>query len=84
MSRIISLSNFKLIKARGHGYVTITDKYTGNCVHHVVCNYVAEHNFTQKVLENAQKNGAYFFTEDLNQAMNHFPNMRKCQKCFKS
>ncbi|GMA51341.1 hypothetical protein GCM10025857_26980 [Alicyclobacillus contaminans] len=81
MKQITSVAEFKEAKAAWDGYIVITDD-TGNTVHRPRCANVDISNFREKVLANKGRHGAYYFVEDLVEAMEAFtPRPKKCDNC---
>lgn len=71
MLKILTVEDFEKIKRNGSGYILITDKPNSvKWLHRVNCPYVDKKNFIQKIIENKEENGSYYWFEDKFNALN--------------
>ena len=83
MTEIQTLDQFREIKAgnKTH-FVIIIDNANPNKSHFVGCEFVAEENFQEKVLDNSKKSGSYFYYTSRNEAkMAEHQNVSPCGRC---
>jgi hypothetical protein len=77
---LTTIDSVRVAKAAGGGIV-IVDTPIGNTLAHAAdCSWVTETAFTTKVIDNRRKNGAYFATRDLREAVAVYGASR-CQHC---
>lgn len=68
MIHITTLPEFeRLINS---GFITIVDNLNNTVkVHKVNCHFVSSSNFKKKVIENKEKNGRYYWSENVHKAI---------------
>lgn len=71
MLKILTVDDFEKIKRNGLGYIVITDKPNSTKrLHRVNCPHIDKNKFIQKVIENKEENGSYYWFEDKLNALN--------------
>lgn len=78
MIEITTVEEFKTCKGT-EGYFVVTDA-TGRKLHSNRCTFVDLKHYSEKVLDNGNKNGKYFFTDDFFEAR-EYPKVKKCEAC---
>ncbi|MBM7564982.1 hypothetical protein [Paenibacillus sacheonensis] len=78
MIEIVTVEDFKTYKSK-EGYFIITDT-TGRKLHATRCTFVDLKHFSEKVADNANRNGKYFYTDDFFEAR-EYPKVKKCEAC---
>ncbi|NBD24536.1 hypothetical protein [Paenibacillus glycinis] len=78
MIEIKTAEDFKACKGKD-GYFIIADT-TGRKLHSTRCVFVDIAHFSAKAIDNANKNGQYFFTDDFFEAR-EYPKVKKCEAC---
>jgi hypothetical protein len=77
---INSEEEFNAIRARGVGYIVITDTADPNKIHTLSCPYLQLSYFREKVVKNKCRNGHYYWTTDSRSAQEKC-GAQTCLKC---
>lgn len=78
MIEITTVEGFRKFKST-EGYFIITDT-NGRKVHSNRCVAVDVSNFREKVIDNSNRSGRYFFTDNFLEAL-QYPKVKKCEEC---
>jgi hypothetical protein len=83
MLKINTVEDFKSIKEKNEGYVTVVDKPNNTRrVHAIHCPHVDLKNFIMKVIDNKEENGSYHWNSTLREALND-QGSEECLVCKK-
>lgn len=77
---ITTLDEYRLLAGQRVGAIVITD-VTGKRIHRPDCRTITEARFTEKVINNRNKNGRYYYFQRLEDAEQMFSAPR-CGLCF--
>lgn len=81
MLKIRDIEEFKLIKEKNEGYVTVVDKPNNTRkVHATNCPHVDVENFIKKIVNNKEENGSYYWNSTLREALNELE-AEECLVC---
>lgn len=80
--KIETLDEFNGIQRVKSGYVVITDDASPNIVHRPTCSYMNIRYFKLKVIDNACKNGQYFWVSNIEFGRKVF-NASECLVCLR-
>ena len=70
IKQIETVGDFNSIRNGNHGYIVITDIAGPNKVHRLTCRYISVRNFRKKVIDNACKNGQYYWASNMQSGKN--------------
>ena len=82
IEKIKTIDEFDRIQKGNRGYIVVTDSASPNIVHRPTCPQINTRFFKLKVIDNACKDGQYFWVSDIDLGIKVF-NAFECLVCLR-